>query len=198
MTNRTDNFNRAAASIGTPSDGGSAWSALSGTWNIGSGSTANMGTMASGTSQAACVLESSVANVDVQVTFGDIGSSDDAGIVFRVTDDNNYYVMVAKGSGGDGVSCYKRVAGSFTQVGSTAAGVTFANTNVFKVTANGTSIKAYKNGVEVFSATDSTYTTQTKHGLRSHGFATGFDDFSITEVVTAGSGHTRRMLMGVG
>jgi hypothetical protein len=90
--------------------------------------------------------------------------------------------MVAKGSSGDGVTCYKRVAGGFTQVGSTAAGVTFAAADVLKVTANGTSIKAFKNAVEVFSSTDGTFTTQTLHGLRSHGSTTGFDNFSITEI----------------
>src|SRR5688500_3275217 len=111
MTNRTDNFNRADTTngIGTPSDAGSAWSQLSGTWGISS----NRAYESANTGQAVCVLEASASNVEVQVTL--VTLNVDPGLIARAADDSNYILLAV---GTNGFLLYKKVSGSFTQLDS--------------------------------------------------------------------------------
>lgn len=182
MTDRADDFNRAdsTSSLGTPSDGGSSWVAAAGTWGINS----NRGYLATSSGgQETAYLESSVADVDVQVTLAVSGS--DYGVCARLTDASNNLIGIR--SGASDYRIYKRVAGSFTQLGSTVA-VTSANGDVMKFTANGSSLTLYQNGVSKVTATDSFNNTATKHGLRSNAdTTTRFDDFSITGIGGGGT-----------
>lgn len=189
MTNRTDNFNRADSNtaLGTPSDGGSAWVAVSGTWGILSNAAYKVN--ADNVNQEA-YLESSVSDVDVQVTIAS-GTTQGPSIVARLADDNNYLNFLWLT---DGVSLqmYKDVAGAFTQLGSTFTGTAAAG-DVFKFTVNGSSLTAFLNGVSRITATDSAGSTNTKHGIRSFRnitIAHSFDDFSITALggATTGAG----------
>lgn len=179
MGNRSDNFTDTDGTnltAHTPTDGGGQWVALSGTWTINSNAVAGDGT----TAQANAVLESSLADVDVQVTVS--GTIVDSGLVFRVTDNSNYYLVTFQ-PGTTELKLYKQVASSFTQLAiETATTVTAGD--VMKVRANGTALSVYRNGsiISALSITDSTYTTQTKHGIRSNSDATVFDTFSITAV----------------
>lgn len=173
MTNRTDDFNRAdsAVSLGTPSDGGSAWVAYAGTWGINT----NRGYLATVTSQSVAALESSVSDIDVQVTAAVNGA--DYGIVGRLSDNNNYLMGIAGTA--TNWRLYKRVAGAFTQIGSTG-GFSPANGDVLKLTFNGSSLNFLVNGVSQVSTTDSFNLTATKHGIRaSSDIVVRFDDFSI-------------------
>lgn len=175
MANRTDDFNRADGGIGTPSDAGSAWVQQSGTWVIES----NKAKLSSGTSQASCVLESSAANVDVQVTLSGVMGGADVGLVARSADDNNHLVIVIGES-----SChfYTKVSGTFTAVGS-AVSITLVTGDVWLLSLNGTSVVLKQNGTTRKSETISTFSTNTKHGLRSNTITyISFDDFSITDL----------------
>ncbi len=181
MGNRTDAFTRADSNttMGTPTDGGSDWEDAAGTWGI----QTNAGAMISATAQGTIVLESSVADVDVQCTIPVLNS--DMGIIARETDSSNY-LMFAAIAGGVGWKLYKRVAGTFTQLGSTATGNT-ANGDVLKITANGTSVTGYVNGVSKVAVTESFNLTATKHGIRANSdVTTRFDTFSITSLVVGG------------
>lgn len=183
MTNRTDNFNRAdsATALGTPSDAGSNWVAQSGTWGIAS----NRGYLATASGgQENAVLESSVADVDIQVTAPVVGV--DGGVIARAADNSNYIVGTF-GSGGS-MRLFKNVADSFTQLGATFNG-TVSNGDVFKLSADSSdALTFYQNGNSRVSATDGAGSTNTKHGIRSHGDASTFDDFSITEIGAGGGG----------
>src|SRR5437868_11244363 len=119
MTNRSDNFNRADTTnaIGTPSDGGSAWSQVSGTWGI-SGNAAYESSGAATNLVAA--LEAAVADVDVQVTIPAGGTTLDHGLNARLADDNNYLLWIWT-AGGAGLGLFKKVGGSFTLLGSSVA-----------------------------------------------------------------------------
>src|SRR5438552_14788054 len=117
MTNRTDNFNRAdsTTALGTPSDGGSDWIAINGTWGISSNQGYKVATDAN--SQRA-VLESSVSNVDVQATLAGNATSGGGGLVCRLADVNNL-IVAAIGANNLVANIFKIVAGSATQLGST-------------------------------------------------------------------------------
>jgi len=176
MSNRSDNFNRSDGSIGTPSDGGSAWSVLSGTWDI----LSNQARESGGGSQTVTVLESSETDGDVQVTLATVGS--DSGIIGRADDDNNYFLV---NSGG---FLYTRSGGGFTLLAS--GGGAWSNGDVVKIHfAGGSAIEFFLNGSSVISTTNSDHSTATKHGIRAHNSTNArFDDFSFTGAGGGGGG----------
>lgn len=188
MPNRSDNFNRANGSIGTPSDAGSAWIVPDSGWSI----NGNRAHCSGGGLQSVCFLESGMADADIEVTvpiFQSVGTVD-IGIVARVTDDSNY--ILAAITGGDvGFRLFNR-SGGFTQIGSTVAG-TWAAGDVFRLRVNGTSVELFQNGVLRISGASSAHQTVTKHGLRaSQDTGTYFDSFSISAITGGGGGPTPR------
>jgi hypothetical protein len=179
MANRSDDFDRAdnGSSMGTPSDGLSAWQVLTGfgsTWGITSNQAYNVG---GGNSRTA--LESSESDVEVQVTIptrGDVGGGSVNGILFRATDDDNNLEFSM--NFGNSMFIQKREAGSNSTL--TSVSRAYADGDTFKVVTSGDDIECFHNGVSVLTATTSFNNTATKHGLRAQGGATRFDDFSIT------------------
>jgi len=185
VTSRSDNFNRADTTnaIGTPSDGGSAWSVQSGTWGIAS----NRGYTSAASTQGTCVLEASSAVVTVQATLATVGGN--PGLVVRASDDNNYIVGVYATGLGPGMAVYKRVASNFIQLGSTYVGTVSAN-DVMVLDVDASNNIAWKqNGTSRVTAADSHNSTATKHGIRAHEDTTSrFEDFSITDNGGGGGG----------
>jgi hypothetical protein len=177
MSNRSDNFNRtdSATALGTPSDGGSAWSALSGTWGISS----NKGYHVDGTGQSAAVLDAGAGDCTVQVTIS--GSVGDDGFIFRATDNSNYFVYTYGGG-----ALYRQQAGSFTLIAVSSAPFSgVVNPTTLKAVLAGSAINIFQDGALVLTVSDSFNATATKHGLRSNGSSgVRFDDFSIA---TAGN-----------
>lgn len=176
MTNRTDDFNRAdsTTSLGTPSDAGSAWATASGTWGISSNAAYNVG---AGT-EANAYLESSVSAIEVQVTISTFGS--DCGVNARLADVNN--LLLGLMTLGTGIRLFKRVSGTYTQLGSTYNG-TLASGDVLKLrTDSANALTLYHNGTaRVGPVTDAAGSTNTKHGIRAYADSTSrFDTFSIT------------------
>jgi hypothetical protein len=189
--NRADTFNRGddASSPGTPSDGGSAWVVHSGTWGISS----NTGYCAAAASPAGMVLESFTLST----------ATGNSGHRIRATDGSNYIDTVIL-NGYQDFSKYE--AGSRTILDDSASAL--SNGDVMRVRANGTSLKLYRNDVEIISVTSSFNQTATKHGLSAFN-STGprFDTFSITSLaeftidktnVLTGSGTVVLTLTGVG
>jgi hypothetical protein len=182
VTNRTDNFNRADGAIGTPSDAGSAWVQNLGTWNV----LTNQARITTNDTHATCVLESSVSNVEVQATIPTVGGGVGHSIVARCADSSNFIMFQIKSAS---VEMWKRVGGSFTQLGTTVSN-TFVANDVIKLTCDGNTINGYVNGVlKIGPITESAGSTNTKHGLYANQNSTGrFDDFSITEITAGGGG----------
>lgn len=173
MTDRVDNFNRAdsSTSLGAPSDGGGGYT-TNGTWGI----VSSRAYCVVSAAQSVAYLDASITDADVQVTLATMSA--DVGLVARVVDSNNYFLSAV--TSGTGFRLYKRVAGSFTQLGTTYSG-TPANGDVLKLTVNGTSLTVYVNGTSRITATDSSHASATKFGLRAHNDSSSrFDDFSVT------------------
>jgi hypothetical protein len=174
MTNRTDSFARGDTTnnIGSPSDGGSAWVQQAGVWGISS----EQAYESSGDVQCVATLESSVANVDVQATASTV--SGQAGLIARFSSTTSYILLVVESSG---FTLYRRDGGGFNSIGTWSG--TVSSGDDIKLTCDGTSVKAYHEGVERISVTESHNQTETKHGIRAHGAVNWrWDDFSITEV----------------
>lgn len=185
MGNRTDNFTRAdsTTTMNPPSDGGTNWVAPAGTtWGINT----NAGFLAVSASQAVIALESSLANVDVQVTMKVVGT--DGGLVARLADDNNYLVLKIAGSA---LTLFKKVASVFTQIGDAGA-ITISNGDVIKLTCDSASLlTVFQNGVSKFSVTDAAGSTNTQHGIRDNSDTNNrFTVFSITDNTVTGDTST--------
>jgi hypothetical protein len=186
MTTFSDDFNRA-----NTSDLGAGWVEVSGDWSI----------------------------VSNELSPGAAGGT----IILRVaggmaTDDNSAQVTIAatvaasqgvwcRGSSNlsdgylwrnDGTSwdLFSVVGGSFTSLGTYAAAA--APGDVAKVQAVGSTIKAFVNGVERVSLTNTHVTTGTNVGIRSES-ASGirFDDFTAADVTTSVTGSAGATLGGL-
>jgi hypothetical protein len=184
LANRSDDFNRAdAGSLGSPSDGGSAWVVVSGTWGI----STNRGYKSAsfGTNQSA-YLEASASNGTVTGTIGGIASTSYPGLHIRFADDSN---MVLVQCDTTFLKLWKIVAGTATQLGSTYSGTVAVN-DVIALSANASnSLTIKQNGTtRVGPVTDSAGASNTKSGLRcySNSAATAsWDDFAFTEDAAA-------------
>jgi hypothetical protein len=170
----SDSFNRAdsATTLGN-AETGQTWSysnSVSNPWGISS----NQAYLVSGTNAFAFV-DSGKADVEISATFPVSPTSSTVhNIIARYTDTNNHYMFQNNGSN---ILFYKRVSGTYTQLG-TVANTPQAN-DVMKVSLIGSTITLFINGVQKAQWTDSTYTTQTKHGLQAGTNACRFDDFKI-------------------
>lgn len=173
MTNRVDNFNRTVAvGLGTPSDGGTAWTTLfdgDGAW------------LCNGTQGVNAVpsvemayLDTGTSDVDVQVTAA--GTVSDEGPAARITDNNNWWYGSCRSA-----ACYifKRQAGSYTTFGPYGA---VSSGSAVKLHCLGTTIELYVGGVSQGSTTDSFNQTATKHGLGDYQASGTFDDWSSTDL----------------
>jgi hypothetical protein len=180
--NIADTFNRAdsTSALGTTTTGAKTWVQTAGTWGIAS----NKAYVSSGTASQVCIatVDAGVADCTISATMT-AGSNSNAGIAFRVTDALNFYQVDTKVAGGTNVVLFKCVAGAFTAITIPAASA-FVSGDIITVVLSGTGITLKKNGTTFASVTDSTFTTQTKHGLYVEA-GTGvssparFDDFSI-------------------
>lgn len=78
------------------------------------------------------------------------------GIVFRYSDDSNYWRATRS-------AIVKRVSGTLTSVGTYSTPI--ADGDRLTVKMQGSAITVYRNGVQVYTATDSFNSTATKHGM---------------------------------
>lgn len=189
----TDSFNRAdtTLSLGT-ADTSQVWTnGATAVWIV----TTNKARLSSGPDQSHTYIESGISDSVTQVTVSTLGGDD--GLLFRLQDDANFLMLQFDASN---TRLYKRVASSFTQLGTSAT--TTASGDIWKVTANGTSITAAKNGTDIYSITDSTFQTETGHGLRTYvpssSTTTRFDDFKVDDLTVGSARKNRLLTLGVG
>jgi hypothetical protein len=189
VSNRSDSLNRADGAIGSPSDGGAAWTDPGAAFSI----ISNQAGAASGDQRVAW-LESSTSNVTVQVTAVVIGPN--PGLVIRAIDNSNYLLCVFTTAG---ITCYKQVAAVFTQIGTTYLGA-IANGDVMQFIPDASNlITAKQNGTTRFTVTEATHATGTKHGIRAHFDTTSrYASFSITDIGGAAKPFYYSSLNGLG
>lgn len=188
--NRSDNFNRAdnTSSLGTPSDGGSAWIAATGTWGVVSGQPQTSSPVAYGMA----VLECGSADVDIQVTVTSTSANTTLMLWARASDASNallaYYYN-------NNIYIQRYQSGSATTL--TSAACTFAVNDAILFHAQGTALSVKKNGTVVASTTSSFNQTVTKHGIGLQNTTLRvMDDLAITDLNTGGSAALRLRFLG--
>lgn len=145
-------------------------------------------TSAAAPERAVCTQPSN-ADDFVESTFNANGSSttDTTGLVFRFSDDDNYWAVLVRGSDGL-VRLFKKVSGSFTEVDSFSIVSFDANTDyIFKASFSGSAISVEVDAVEQMTATDSFNSTATLHGLRIGNTTHSMDSLTVPN---AGAGDT--------
>lgn len=152
----SDTFDRADSTTTL----GSYWSALSGTWGIGT----NKAYAVTGASHNFVTHDAETPDVTMTVTVGG-SSGGQMGLCFRVTSTGNCYAL--NFNAGANITVQKVVSGTFTTVG-TVAGFA-ATSDVMTLTCKGSQITVKKNGSTVLDFADSTWLTATQHGLYSNG-----------------------------
>lgn len=181
----SDSFTRAdsATTMGSTPTGSKAWTAIDGTWGIAS----NKAYMASAPSAGIglVTVDAGVADCTLSAVVSTTSGNPSCGLVFRATDVNNWYVAEIQVGAAYTPKIYRRISGTLTTI-ATGASVTFAAGDTLSVVLSGSSITVKRNGTTIVSVTDSTYTTQTKHGLYDYYSPPGspsptrFDDFLVT------------------
>lgn len=167
---RSDNFNRANENpLNIPSDAGTAWVNLLGTYEV----VSNQG-YGGGHANPVAYLECSTANVDISVNLSIAATN--AGIAFRVVDASNFLFCICTSTQ---LSLWKKVAGVDTQIGTTQS-ITYSALAPLRVTVNSSSnITCYYNGASILAQTDTALNTATKHGMRNTATTNRFDDFVV-------------------
>ena len=177
---RSDTFNRSDGAIGTPSDSGSAWSVVNGTWEVSSNQARETG--GAGTFQR-CVLEASTSEAEVQVTLAAVASKQMA-IAGRHSSGSNYWLCRCYGDSSL-LRIYKVETGTQTFMDGYSG--TVADGDVIRFRFEGNVITVYQNGTQRIQVTDSFNSTATQYGLVEAGFTGArWDDFSITDLTPSG------------
>lgn len=184
MSNRSDTFNRTdAASLGTPSDGGSAWIDYAGSHFSVESNRAKM--QSGGTNQILNSLECSEADGDVQVTIAVMPTADGAAVMFRCTDVSNFYEFDIRPSGV--CRLYKIESGGYSILSQVS--YSGSSGDVLKVNLSGSAINCYINAVLKVTQSNAFNQTATKHGIWTWQESTArWDDWSFTGTGGGGGG----------
>lgn len=138
---------------------GNSWVELDGTWEIfGNQLRETAGTLRE------CYINVTRSDVVVQATLATPGGAD-PGIVGRITDNDNYYLLVAN-SITNALLLWKQVATVFTQLDTFS--YTFQANDVIKFRLKGNDLRGYINDIQRVSAIDSAVPNANNHGFFSH------------------------------
>ena len=153
---------------------GHGWVEVSGQWEIfGNQLRETLG------SSRVVAIDVEASDVAVQATLA-VPNSADPGLVGRLTDANNYIVLVTNAVTGN-LEIWKNVGGSFTQLDSAAHA--FAAGEVIRLQMDGDSLQGYVDDVLLVEATDAAHQTVSAHGFFNNAGGFGqvrWDDFQVT------------------
>jgi hypothetical protein len=180
-----DNFDRADSSttLGTTSDGKAAWqTALGGTsWDNSCvfGISTDQAYAPSPAGGPRAIVATDASDGTVQVTVGTFGGapSSSLGLVFRLSDGDNFWAYVANAFSSGFSGLYKFTTGGGT-IGTLIQQVSLVSGDVIAVVLSGSSITLKQNGATITTVTDAFNQTATNHGLFLADSRFRLDDFS--------------------
>ena len=166
----SDNFESGSASN---------WTASSGTWAVVSDGTQVYKQTSESNEAVSTAGSISWTNYTVEgkVKLYDLPSTAASGLIARYSDSNNYYMLRLHQSGQ--LQLYKKVGGTFTQLGATTVSLSANTIYTLKLGLNGSSLTGYLNGSPLISASDSSLSAG-KIGLRTYIQTASFDDITVT------------------
>lgn len=160
----TDTFNRANSTTSLGSTDGTGtkdprtWTQLAGTWGI---NTNQAYISAASGFIPLSYVDLATKDVDLSIVLANVGSgSGGGGLAFRITDANNFYGLRFDSTGGS-----LQVVSGGSVVATLGTYAAASNGDTIEVVASGSTITVKRNGSTLGTYSDSTYTTQTKHGI---------------------------------
>lgn len=173
----SDNFDRADSdTFGTD------WTEQKGDWDIVSNKGSHVTDSGTGGEDVAIFNTALGANPDADYEVEAIvrlTSTGGLGVYARWTDDSNHYFNYLN-TVSQNFQMYKKVSGTYTQLGSTySAGQSTDTDYTIKLSAIGSALKSYQDGVERISATDTAITATGKPALLSDSSGKLYNDFFV-------------------
>jgi len=175
-----DDFNRAAST-----NLGANWSEISGGWELISGADLRLVNHNAADDVVAWITylgANPAADYDIQADCYCFSGGGGGGVgpAGRITNINNYYFVQMDPTYNE-FGLFKKVSGSFTALSVYSATLNDSQWYNIKLTMAGTSLKAYLDGVERASATDSAITVTGYPGIRGFGIDNGqtYDNFIV-------------------
>lgn len=166
-----DSFTRAAGStLGNTEVGAKAWAETTGDWSL--TGTALKGPTAGNAGNALAVIDGGSADGLVSTLIDSAAGS--AGLVVRLSSATSFIVW-------DWLKVYTVSGGTYTELGATPDSATMhAVGDRMEALLAGSSLRFFRNGVEVGSFTTTHNQTATKHGVRSNGnFGAAYAEFQF-------------------
>lgn len=167
----SDNFNRANEELGASADWTERYPAGDGDYDIVSNQVHTV--VAKAASEVVCAYISSsyitTADYSVQVEANSSAGGLFYGVMgrrvnFGTNDSDGYFVSRYENGASDDYRLYKRAAGAWTQLG-TSYVAAITGTETLKLEMNGTAIKAFLDGTERVSVTDTTFSASGDCGI---------------------------------
>ena len=152
------------------------WSEVVGTWDI----QTNQANAATISGYAAAVVESGYADCTVSVIVKSVINANNAYIVFRYVDGNNYLTFNLNNTL-DRVTFAQKVSGSITVLLNENVTITTGNDYVLSAILSGNTVKCYIDGVLKIDTTNNNLLTATKHGILSEAALQKFDEFQVSK-----------------
>lgn len=199
----SDNFNR-ADSTGL----GANWTSriVTDLWNVSSNRAVSANTgggshiifNASGAFSTSDYTVQSIYNPTAGASYSGLGGRR---VNFGVSDSDFY--LISTQSGSNTIYLHKRVSGSYTQLGTGSVTMNNGSDYTFKLSMNGTTIKAFVDGTEYISVTDSSLAGPGDAGMfQNDATACFWDDFTVDDFGGGGGGAVALPkllnLMGIG
>lgn len=116
------------------------------------------------THESAAVVNTGKSSVDLSLRMPAIGTKG-AGPVWRLTDANDYFTLDVHGTGKGNAKVYKRVKGTFHQIGP-ALTREVKTVSTVRVVHNGARITVMVDGVTAYTGSDAFNGSATRHGFR--------------------------------
>ncbi|HAN44485.1 MAG TPA: pectate lyase, partial [Ruminococcaceae bacterium] len=166
------------------------WTATNGTWSV-----VNDGSAVyykSGTNEGRAYRgDMTWTNYSVQadVKIDNFNGSNRAMVCARYKDGNNYYAVSLYNKNGGTIEIRKKVSGSSSTIAEASAPLAAGTWYTVKIEVNGSTIKAYLNGVEKLSATDTALTAGAV-GLVPYKVAAKYDNIIVSQIGSTSSSST--------
>ncbi|WP_438449199.1 family 16 glycoside hydrolase [Gorillibacterium sp. sgz5001074] len=156
------------------------WTTSGGTWSVITDGTTKVYNQSATTNEAISGAGSNWTDYTYSAKVKLLNPAANAGLMFRVTDNNNYY-MFRLNNANQTVELYKKVGGTLNQIKSAALTNNINQWYTLKVIVSGNQITAYVDGVQKISSTNSVNElTSGSIGFRMYGSPASFDDVLVT------------------
>lgn len=154
-----------------------AWTPISGTWSVESQQYSASGSGALISVTASFTAQNFVLELEGKAQSG--ASNPEVGACFRYQDSSNFYLFTIFGWGNTKTALYKKIAGTYTELGSVSESGSIGVNYEIRIVVSGSSIKCYRDNAIKASAIDTSIPGPGKIGLYTWSSHIHFDNVKV-------------------